>query len=63
METYNGAGIALFKKTSEGFSILLGKRQNRPGIGKWSIFGGKREKYDIPGTGSRCIRTAEHTTG
>ena len=29
METYNGAGIALFKKTSEGFSILLGKRQNR----------------------------------
>lgn len=46
METYNGAGIALFKKTSEGYSILLGKRQNRPGIGKWSIFGGKREKYD-----------------
>ena len=26
LKTYKGAGIALFKKTSEGYSILLGKR-------------------------------------
>ena len=42
IKTYKGAGIALFKKTSEGYSILLGKRTINPGKGKWYIFGGKR---------------------
>lgn len=46
LKTYKGAGIALFKKTSEGYSILLGKRTINPGKGKWSIFGGKSETFD-----------------
>ena len=46
MKTYQGAGIALFKKTSEGYSILLGKRTINPDKGKWAIFGGKSETFD-----------------
>ena len=46
LKTYKSAGIALFKKTSEGYSILLGKRTINPGKGKWSIFGGKSETFD-----------------
>lgn len=46
MKTYKGAGIALFKKTSDGYSVLLGKRTIKPNKGKWSIFGGRTESYD-----------------
>ena len=46
MKFYKGAGVALFKKTQSGYSILLGKRTNDPGNGKWSIFGGKSELHD-----------------
>ena len=46
LKTYKGAGIALFKKTSEGYSILLGKRTINPGKGKWYIFGGKSKTFD-----------------
>ena len=45
---YKGGGIALFQKNAEGeFSILLGKRINDPGKGKWSIPGGRFEQTDI----------------
>ncbi|MBQ7612316.1 MAG: NUDIX hydrolase [Spirochaetaceae bacterium] len=43
---YKGAGVALFKKASGGYSILLGKRANDPGNGKWSIFGGDSKSYE-----------------
>ena len=46
MRPYKGAGIALFKKTADDYAILLGKRTNWPGIGKWSIFGGQRDSSD-----------------
>ena len=46
MRTYKGAGIALFKKTSGGYCILLGKRTINPGKNKWSIFGGRSEPFD-----------------
>ena len=38
---YKGRGVALFQKNSDGeYSILLGKRINNPGKGRWSIPGG-----------------------
>ena len=44
---YKGGGVALFQKNAEGvFSILLGKRINDPGKGKWSIPGGGFEHKD-----------------
>ncbi len=46
LKPYKGAGIALFKKINGDYSILLGKRNINPDKGKWSIFGGKREKED-----------------
>ena len=46
IKTYKGAGIALFKKNSDVYCILLGKRTINPDKGKWSIFDGKREPFD-----------------
>lgn len=43
---YKGAGIALFKKGTDDYAILVGKRTIRPFKHKWSIFGGKSESYD-----------------
>lgn len=46
MKIYKGAGVVLFKKNSDGHSILLGKRTIDPDKNKWSIFGGKSELHD-----------------
>ncbi len=46
MKTYNGAGILLFRYGEKGFEVLLGKRTNKPEVGKWSIPGGGLEKTD-----------------
>jgi len=44
---YKGGGVALFQKNDiNDFTILLGKRKNKPGKGKWSIPGGGYEDKD-----------------
>jgi len=43
---YFGAGIALFRKTINGYEIFLGKRCVKKGFGKWSIPGGGYEQKD-----------------
>ena len=44
MRKYKGAGIALFQKQDNDYTILLGKRTIKPKKGKWSIPGGGFEK-------------------
>lgn len=44
---YKGAGVALFKKTDNGYAILLGKRKYNPQADKWSIPGGGYELKDL----------------
>ena len=46
MRKYKGAGIALFQKQDNDYTILLGKRTIKPNKGKWSIPGGGFEKTD-----------------
>ena len=46
MRKYKGAGIALFQKQDNDYTILLGKRTIKPNKGKWSIPGGGFEKND-----------------
>lgn len=44
---YKGGGIALFQQNDAGeYTVLLGKRINKPGKGKWSIPGGGYENKD-----------------
>lgn len=49
---YFGAGIALFRKSINGYEIFLGKRSIKRGYGKWSIPGGGYEGRD--GSFNRC---------
>lgn len=43
---YEGAGFAIFRKSINGYEILLGQRTARIGHKKWSIIGGSKEKQD-----------------
>lgn len=57
---YKGAGVALFKNMGElyGYGVLIGKRTNNPGKGKWSIPGGEYDSRDkdLKGTAEREFR-------
>lgn len=46
---YAGAGILYYHKTADGRTeLLLGKRNIKPDLGKWSIPGGKRHEGETP---------------
>jgi len=48
-ERYEGAGIFLCRKNSDGeYEILLGQRKINPDEGKWSILGGEKGKGETP---------------